>query len=249
MFLLCIGHPLSVPASRMTYDNDPSMPHLRPHKTKPGACVAGAEGGDMNVFVCMEDPCLCWVTGLNFSWYRRADGGVQREEGSLSSRFIFLLLSRTTCLSMCLPSRPLLNSEKTIRTHRKLQYRQTVQTVIARNSTSSIGSYRIWSRDKRRPGALRRGSLAGVRCWSHPPHTHRAPGKQPADRKSSLSNTSKTVTSDSWPQSQQIPPPSSHPPSETHTHTNTRLHFLLCFGYISCNCMQLAKTFLLHGVS
>lgn len=45
MFLLSISHPLSVPASRMTYDNDPSMPHLRPHKTKPGVCGVSTEGG------------------------------------------------------------------------------------------------------------------------------------------------------------------------------------------------------------
>lgn len=129
----------------------------------------------------------------------------------------------------------------------------TVQTdssdrVIARNSTSSIGSYRIWSRDKRRPGALRRGSLAGVRCWSHPPRTHRAPGKQPADRKSSpVKHQQDSDVIFLTPESADSPS-IQPPPSETHTHTNTHLHFLLRFGYISCNCMQLAKTFLLKGL-
>lgn len=53
------------------------------------------EGGVANVFICTEDPCLRWVTDLNFSWHRIDDGGVHREEGSLSSKFIFLPSSRT----------------------------------------------------------------------------------------------------------------------------------------------------------
>lgn len=52
------------------------------------------------------------------------------------------------------------------------------------------------------------------------PRTRRAPGKQPADRKSCPSNTNKTVTSESWPQSQQIPPPPNQPMKHTHTHTH-----------------------------
>lgn len=56
------------------------------------------EEGVVDVFICTEDPCLRWVTDLNFSWHRIDDGGVRSEEGSLSSRFIFLLCSRTAYL-------------------------------------------------------------------------------------------------------------------------------------------------------
>lgn len=64
------------------------------------------ERGGRNVFICREDPCRRWVTDLNFSWHRIDDGGVHREEGSLSSWFIFLPCSRTVDLATCLPFRP-----------------------------------------------------------------------------------------------------------------------------------------------
>lgn len=99
MFLLGISHPLTVPASCMTYDNDPSMPHFRPHKTKPGVCVVGAElgGGHERVYVHGGPPPLLSDRSELFlvpqGWLRRAKKG-----GSLSCRFIFPLPSRTTCL-------------------------------------------------------------------------------------------------------------------------------------------------------
>lgn len=43
-FCYVAASPLSSPASRLTYDNDPSMPHLWPHKFKPGVCNVSVEG-------------------------------------------------------------------------------------------------------------------------------------------------------------------------------------------------------------
>lgn len=63
------------------------------------------------------------------------------------------------------------------------------------------------------PGALTLQFISrGQVLASSLTHTHRAAGKQPVDRKSSLSNTDKTMTSESWPTNQ------STPQRETYTH-------------------------------
>lgn len=84
------------------------------------------------------------------------------------------------------------------------QHRNSTK-VRMRNSSSSSASPA--ARLQEQPGGPGRVMMPGVRCWSPPSWTHGAKGKQSADRISCLSNTSTTVTSDSWPRSQQTTTP------------------------------------------
>lgn len=192
-------------------------------------------GGVENVFVCMEDPPACaeWQ-----GWTFPGTAGPMERTAVSGGEPPFGFISMTTCLPMCLSYKPLPSAEETIHTYRKLQCTHTQTRThthaaqgLQETGQHPVGPTHLEQRGIQRPGALRRGTLARVGWWSHLPpsyspphtHTHEAPGKQPADRKSSLSNTSKTMTSDLWPPSQQISPTPNHPQApqrETETWTH-----------------------------
>lgn len=89
-----------------------------PSKTKPGACGAVRGAGGL---VCVHGgpPAPCWVTGLNFSWYRWASA-----EGEGRS-FPLGLSAGPHGSPMCLSYKASLKTEETIRAYRKLQYTHT----------------------------------------------------------------------------------------------------------------------------
>lgn len=184
------------------------------------------EGGVMDVFICTEDPCLRWVTDLNFSWHRMDDGGVRSEEGSLSSRFIFLLSSRTA-YSPRVDHLDLYWGVKTPR-WRAGSYSNT-GWILRWNNASPTILYHSQSGGKQSPG-VPTPQRSGVRLTLT--HARRAAGKQPVDRTSSLSNTDKTMTSESWPPSQQIPLPPT-PQRETRTNTHTRTFALMLLSFVT----------------
>lgn len=203
------------------------MPHFRPHKTKPGVCVVGAElgGGHERVYVHGGPPPLLSDRSELFlvpqGWLRRAKKG-----GSPSSRFIFPLPSRTTCL--CVYHRD----------HYWTVKRQYVYTgnysgtdrVMTRDIIHSVLSHLEEQQTEAScpaQGIISRGRVLVSTPVAHTGHqiNNLLTGNPPCQTPARL-----------W---RQTPDPSVsrfrlHPTSP-HTHTYTY--------HLSCNCMQLAKLF------
>lgn len=164
----------------------------------------------MTVFMCMEDPWLSWVTALNSSWYQGGDVEGRKGGGKGGRMSVFLVVS----LFLSSPSRWTLTSLCVCHPYNALQ-RESSRPCSKQVSTQQ------WQRSGEQLWAGGLGWVIGVK-GSRVGHTSHQicslPGKQPAERKSCLSNSRETVTSDSWPWSQ---PALSH---HTHPHHHNDWH-------------------------
>lgn len=203
----CNSHQFSAPASSMTCAKHQYVPHLWPHKTKPGVCRRGSVYVHGEPLAMMSD---------------RSERFLVPKGGFSSCRAVRVVIiqSRACWLQRRSDWQQFLNTENVIlRKH----HRRTVLSSLTRNSSEVM-----W------PVQGDQGS--GVR----EPTPLRPPGKQPAVRKSCLSNNSSRVTSDLWTWSQQlrVARPNNLPwiPWDVHTHNqihSSAFQFLLFLSYFN----------------